>query len=288
MSPYIIFQNGAPVLSTGERSNVRSSTASPAVVGTSVSSIRDFLTYVEAILDEKGQNSSLGPLSPTDNSQSTLASASEAPSAIKEAIELALLRSNSTTSSKRSANRFEIARNGDRVAVITLGRPAYRLGEAISASVDFQDSGIACYSLHATLESSEVIDPTIALRSRNSIQRVTRRIHSSHSECTIFARRAAFNPIVPISATPDFVTSGVSLEWVLRFEFVTGRNRRDAEYSDDYEGGLFEKLAEDERGSVVAAVQRMHCEVFDVTVPLRIYGATSGYEDNNEAGVFPI
>lgn len=287
MSPYILLQNDASVLNTGERPKARMPTANSAIYGTSDSSIQDFLNYVEATLGTNREYASLGLLSPTDNTQNELASASEVPSSIKDAIELALLRSNSATSSKRNANRFEIARSGDRVAVITLGRPAYRLGEAISASIDFQDSVVSCYSLHATLESSEVIDPTIALRSRTSVQRVTRRIHSSHSESTIFARRATFNPIIPISATPDFVTSGVSLEWVLRFEFLASRNRRDVELFDDFEG-LLEEIAKDERGRVTTAVQGMHCEVFDVTVPLRIYGATSGNDKKNEAGVFPI
>lgn len=287
MSPYILLQNDASVVSPNERPNARMSTTNAAVFGTSDSSIQDFLNYVDATLDKSSENASLGLLSPTDNIQSSLAPVAEVPSTIKDAIELALLRSNSMKKSKRSANRFEITRSGDRVAVINIGRPAYRLGEAISASVDFQDSEISCYSLHATLESSEVIDPAIALRSRPSVQRVTRRIHSSHSESTIFARRATFNPIIPISATPDFVTSGISLEWVLRFEFFTSRNRRDAEFSNDYEG-LLEEVTKDDRGSVIAAVQGMPCEVFDVTVPLRIYGATSGYEEKNEAGFFPI
>lgn len=287
MSPYILLQNDASVLSIGERPKARMPTANAAGMDTSDSSIQDFLVYVEATLDKNRQNSSLGLLSPTDNIQSSLAPASEVPSTIKDNIELALLRSNSTTPSKRSANRFEIARSGDRVAVISLGRPAYRLGEAVTASIDFQDSEVSCYSLHATLESAEVIDPSVALRSRTSVQRVTRRIHSSHSESTIFASRATFSPIIPISATPDFVTSGVSLEWVLRFEFVTSRNRRDFEYSDNYDG-LLEEVAKDERGSVIAAVQGMPCEVFDVTVPLRIYGATSGYDEKSETGVFSI
>ena len=287
MSPYILLQNDASVLNTGERLKARMPAANNADYGNSDSSIQDFLNYVKATLDTNHEYASLGLLSPTDNIQSELASASEVPSSIKDAIELALLRSNSTASSKRSANRFEIGRSGDRVAVITLGRPAYRLGEAISVSIDFQDSEVSCYSLHATLESSEVIDPTIALRSRTSVQRVTRRIHSSHSESTIFARRATFNPIIPISATPDFVTSGVSLEWVLLFEFLTSRNRHDVELFDDFEG-LLEEIAKDERGRVTTAVQGMHCEVFDITVPLRIYGATSGNDKKNEAGVFPI
>lgn len=288
MSPYILLHNAASIFSTDEREKEKpnaliTNTSNPE---TSEASIDDFLTYVGASLDGNRQKSGLGLLSPTENYQSVLTPTSEPPSTTMGAIELALLKSNSATS-RRNANRFEITRAGARVAVIVLARSAYRLGEAIFATIDFQDSEISCYSLRATLESFEIIDPTIALRSKATVQRVTRRIHASNAESTIFATRVNFAPIVPINATPDFVTSGVSLEWVLRFEFVTSRNGSASE-SHELDENLLEEIARDERGSVIAAVQGIPCEIFDITVPLRIYGATSGFDEKMEAGSFPI
>ena len=288
MSPYIFLHNDASVLSTSNPEKTYMPIVKTAVEPNSSSSIEDFFSYVEATLDQSPRNADPDLLLPTENIRTPITPASEIPNTVKDAIELALLRSNSTTSSKRSPNRFEITRSGDRVAVIVLARPAYRLGEAISAAIDFQDSEVSCYFLHATLESSEVIDPAIALRSKASIHRVTRRIHAAHSECTMFARRAAFNPIIPVNATPDFKTSGVSLEWTLRFGFFTSRARRDADSPVVDSDNLLEEVAKDERGTVIAAVQGMVCEIFDVTVPLCVYGATSGFEEKSEASIFPI
>lgn len=244
-------------------------------------SISDFLSLIDATLNRS--NLSNGPLSPNDNVVGVMAPNSHAPSKIQNAIELTLLRSNAA-SSRRSANRFEISRSGERIAIIVLTRPAYRLGEAVFATIDLQESEVPCYSLNATLESSELIDAAIALRSRTSIQRATRRIHASESICTMFNRRVTFSPTIPLAATPEFVTSGISLEWVLRFEFVTSRTK----HADNEWGCLFEEVGRDERNIIYSAVQGISCESFDVTVPLRVYGARYGIDDRSPVENFPI
>ena len=285
MSPHIILQDMTSVSRANDYQKSQVTGMDSALLNQPDTSIRDFLSYVQATLNKTRQNSGFSLLSPTENGQSLFTPVAEAPGTIKDAIDLALLRSNSTTTSKRSANRFEITRGGHRVAVISLARPAYRLGETVSAIIEFQESDISCYSLHATLESSESIDPSIALRSKASIQRVTRRVHVSHAEPTLFQQRASFSPIIPTNVTPGFITSGISLEWNLRFEFVTGRNRHDEEIEDE---DLLEEVAKDDRGSVAAAVQALSCETFDVAVPLKIYGVTSTFDEKNEIGDFPI
>ena len=247
-------------------------------------SISDFLSLVDATLNKTSQFT--GPLSPIENVADTVAPGSHTASEIQNAIELALLRSNAAPS-RRSANRFEISRSGERIAIIVLTRSAYRLGEAIFATIDFQESEVPCYSLNATLESSELIDTAIALRSRTSIQRATRRIHASESICTMFNRRVTFSPTIPPAATPDFVTSGISLEWVLRFEFVTGRTKRELDVDKDWDC-LFEEVGRDERNIIYSAVQGFPCESFDVTVPLRVYGARCGIDESSLAENFPI
>lgn len=188
---------------------------------------------------------------------------------------------------KRIANRFEISRSGDRVAVIMLARPAYRLGESVSIVVDFQGAEISCYSLRLILETSETIVPTLALRSKASVQRVTRRVHASQLEHTICATRVLFNPLIPDASTPEFVTSGVNLEWKLRFEFVTSRSS-DLEESEEGFDELMEELNRDDRGSVKVAVQGLPCETFDVMVPLRVYGATGHFDGNHETGQYNL
>ncbi|KAI9697222.1 MAG: hypothetical protein M1836_004786 [Candelina mexicana] len=246
------------------------------------SASQEFLAYVDELLDKPSQNSNLGLLSPTATVPSRRRSGIiEEPSTAKEAIDLAILRSNMSTSSNRNANRFEIARSGRRVAVLMLARPAYRLGETISAVVDYKDADIPCYSIHATLETSEEVDPAIALRSSTGIYRASRRIHASHSENTLFARRVVFSPTIPVNATPEFITSGVSLNWKLRVEFVTPRLTGEEE-GEGGGHGLLEEVARDERGTVLAAVEGLLCESFEVAVPIRVYGAVGGSSESYE------
>ena len=286
MSPHTILQNAASISSVDNAPNTRVIPGDP-LLKASKSSPTELLYYVEKILDAPPLKSGLGLLSPTEIDSRSHTPMSEEPSTMRESIDIAILRSTAATLSNRCANRFEITRSGERVAVILLARPAYRLGEAVPIAVDFQESGISCYSLHVTLETAETIDPTIALRSKASVQRATRRIHASQFESTISARKVFFSPMIPAASTPEFITSGITLEWKLRFEFVTTR-LGDAEEVEEESCGLMEEVARDERGSVQAAVQGLPCETFDVTVPLRVYGATAKFEEKTEAGEFPI
>ena len=287
MSPHTILQN---IASTSSVDNVCKAGVIPGDLSplkSSNSSSTEFLSYVEKILHTPRLGSGLGLLSPTEIDSQTHTPMSEEPSTMRESIDIAILRSNVATSSNRSANRFEITRSGERVAVILLARPAYRLGEVVPIAIDFQESDISCYSLHATLETAETIDPAIALRSKASIQRVTKRIHASQFESTISARKVLFNPMIPTASTPEFITSGINLEWKLRFEFVTSR-LGDVEELEAGIDGIMEEVARDERGSVVAAVQGLPCQTFDVTVPLKVYGAAAEFNENTEAGGFSI
>ena len=286
MSPHTILSNIALISSVDNPQKGGSSTAAGPSTNRLTSSSTDFIAYVESLLDKPHQNPNAGLLSPTEVESRSRTPMANEPSTMKESIDLAILRSNTATSSARGVNRFEITRSGERVAVIMLARPAYRLGETIPVAIDFQDSDVACYSLHATLETSEVIDPAIALRSKASIHRAATRIHASQTETTICAKKVLFNPMIPTSSTPEFITSAISLEWRLRFEFVTSR-LGDAEEDEDIDD-LMEEVARDERGVVKAAVQGLPCETFDVAVPLRVYGNPSAFDESTEAGDFPI
>lgn len=286
MSPYIVLRDQARVDAVEGRSvtmaNSHHSKATKSAEPVE-STLEDFLAYVDDLLVRPRQSSSLGLLSPTDATRSHRASSIEEPSSAKEAIDMAILRSNLATDLQQSANRFDISRNGQRVAVVMLARPAYRLGETITAAIEFTDADIPCYALHASLESSEKVDPAIALRSDASIHRVTRKIHSSHSESTLFARRVVFSPTIPATATPSFITSGVSLEWKILIEFVTPR----VGGSDNalrHTPELLEEISRDDRGIVLAATEGIYCERFEIAVPIRIYGALAGSVDKDELG----
>ena len=185
----------------------------------------------------------------------------------KSMIDTYILRGDPLAASKAVTSRFDIHRLGQRVATIMLARSAYKLGETIIASIDFRESHVPCFSFHAHLETSEEVEETLALRSNASILRATRRIHASQFESTLCARRIVSRFIIPIGATPDFKTSGVSLEWALRFEFTTksGINVDDSE--------VFDEIAADERGKILAAAQELQTESFEVSIPVRVFGA---------------
>ncbi|KAI9891973.1 MAG: hypothetical protein M1814_002168 [Vezdaea aestivalis] len=243
----------------------------------------DFRNYVDALLSDAAQNSSTGLLSPTIQDRGRRQSEIENPLSIRESIDLAILRSNLANSANRSSNRFEIARNGRRVAVVMLARPAYRLGETITAIVDFEGAEIPCYSIYATLESVEKVDGAIALRSSASIDRVTKKIHASHSESALYARRVTFSPAIPVSTTPEFITSGVSLEWRIRIEFVTPHIDGDGAEEDGE--ALLEEVDRDNRGVILAAVEDLQCASFDVEVPIRVFGLVPEGEGNMVGGL---
>ncbi|PFH62325.1 hypothetical protein XA68_14185 [Ophiocordyceps unilateralis] len=270
MSPYVLLRDEAQVKSLVKGSKNREQTAGTDAPAT----MADFVSYVDGLLTKRGTLQS-----PTEVVGSRRPSGLEETTRAKDAIDLAIMRSNVTTEGQQSPNRFEISRNGRRVGVVMLTRPAYRLGEVMTMAIDFSDADVACYAVHMTLETSERVDASLAVRSESSIQRVTRKVYVTASEAALFARRVAFSPTIPVSATPEFMTSGISLEWKMRLEFVV-----------PYQGGepseiqmphpLLEPMSQDAKGGLVlVAVEKVACESFDVSVPLRVYGAVgSGLE----------
>lgn len=287
MAPYIMLRSDGRTSSVDDSVQPSVTETKGAALKKATSSFSDFVSYSEKLLDRGRHDSSQGLLSPTGVEPGYGDLKTDEPISMKEAVDLAIVSSNSTMSSNRGVNRFEIARNGLGVAVIMLARPAYRLGESISAVIDFSHSDFSCYSLYITLETSEHVDSAIALRSSASISRLTRRIYASVSENTLFGRRTIFCPTIPLNATPAFITSGVSLGWNLRFEFITSR-AEDDEAGRGLNDVLLEEVANDERGTVSAAVPGLLCESFDVTVPLKVYGATAVNNEKIEVGDLPI
>jgi hypothetical protein len=286
MSPYIILRDQARTTTLDATTGKKSMTHARKGTVSKADTFSDFLEYVDNLLDRPRQNSSMGLLSPTGTMPGR-SPTSEEPQTMKESIDTAILRSNLTGAANQSANRFEIARSGRRVAVIMLARPAYRLGETMSAVIDFTDSHIPCYSIHVSLETSEKVDPAIALRSNASIYRVTKKAHASFSENALFAQRLTFAPTIPPNATPEFITSGVSLEWKLRVEFITPRL-----VHEDGAGAVWDELLEeissDDRGTILAAAQRLPAESFEIQVPIRVYGAVSGAPEAMDQEGLPV
>ncbi|PNH75660.1 hypothetical protein VD0001_g1936 [Verticillium dahliae] len=305
MNPYVILRDQAIITPLDK---ITPSNRNKAQSTRPESSLNDFITYVDDLLNRPRYGSHTGLLSPTAVPSSRRPSAYEDATTAKDAINLAILRSTHASEGGQSPNRFEIARNGQRVGVVTLTRAAYRIGEAVTMVVDFSNADVPCYALHCALESAErIADSQLALRSEASVHRVTRKVYASSSDTALYGRRLVFTPTIPINATPEFVTSGVALEWKIRVEFVvpsatTQQTKKtpvaEPEESEDASAPLvgnsaasgntnpsrnhplLEEISRDERGGLVlVAVENLACESFEVAVPLRVYGAfTTGLE----------
>lgn len=275
MSPYIILRDQAKVrqLEKHQSSLEKKKLKTPQPEST----LQGFLGYVDELLDRPRNGTGL--LSPTAHGPSSRRpSVFEDAATAKEAINLAIMRSNlSSYDTGQSTNRFEISRNGQRVGVVMLARPAYRLGEQVSMAIDFTDADIPCHAIHAALETAERVEPAFALRSEASVHRVTRKVYGSSSEATLFSRRVVFSPTIPINATPEFMTSGLSLEWKIRVEFVVPSASVESEEAERRQEGphpLLEEISRDDRsGLVMVAAENLECESFEVAVPLKVYGA---------------
>jgi hypothetical protein len=112
------------------------------------------------------------------------------------------------------------------------------------------------------------------MRSPASIYRYTRKVHAYDAANALFARRLSFSLGIPSNATPEFVTSGISLDWRIRIEFVTPR--LSGMGGEAFDEQLLEEVAEDDRGVVLQGVEGLKVESFEVAVPVRVYGGVTG------------
>ncbi len=284
MQPYVILKDTAHTQPVESASSL-AEPASNAPVKAAEAATQDFLAYVNTLLNKRRRRqSSSATLEPPSGLMKTNGSRA------KQAIDRAVFFSKQNSASHQSPNRYDISRNGKRIATIVLDRTLHRLGELVTASVDLSNAQMPCYSLRCALETTEKVNPALALRSAASITRLSRRVYRSQSENTLFAESVVFSPSIPFTAAPTLLTSGVNLDWALRFEFVTTRV---AELTDENEYSaekdLLESVVKDDRGSILAAVETLHCETFEVSIPITVYGDTIvAATDAEETVGFPI
>lgn len=150
MSPIVLLRDEAITACVDDQTSTPpSSVPMPKKAVKQESSLEDFLSYVDSLLAPRDGSltpSSLGALSPSIPPLSKRFSLADGqPMSAKDAVELAILRGPSGSPSDSHCSIFEIARNGRRVATLTLARPAYKLGETITAVIDFSGAKIPCY-----------------------------------------------------------------------------------------------------------------------------------------------
>ncbi|KAM0756310.1 Rgp1-domain-containing protein [Meredithblackwellia eburnea MCA 4105] len=115
---------------------------------------------------------------------------------------------------------YDINKDGYMVASLTLVKSAYRLGETVNGSVVINSGEGRVLRVSARLETHELIETTISTKPAPQIRQLTRRLHSEHHEMTLDSARVGFALAIPSGATPDFLTSGVKLQWSVRMSFL--------------------------------------------------------------------
>ncbi|GAC93875.1 hypothetical protein PHSY_001442 [Pseudozyma hubeiensis SY62] len=174
---------------------------------------KDLQDYTKQLLISKASDGASSPL--PEIGFSSVTSMSQASSSCKAAVE-ALAR----TSSKVT---YDISKDGKVAAVLTLVRSRYRLGETITGVINInnQQSLARIARMSATLETFEEVQPSIATLPPGRLQRATKIVHAEHHESVLDKGRASFSLCIPSGASPEFVTSGVKLNWLVRLSFLT-------------------------------------------------------------------
>eukprot|EP00842_Homolaphlyctis_polyrhiza_P005003 jgi/Hompol1/5503/HPOL_004481-RA len=158
---------------------------------------------------------------------------------------------------------YEICKNNEHVAQLTLPRTSYRLGETITAVLNFTNGSIPCHQVSVYLESIENVEPPFLVKTKHQTTSHTRRCHTEVHRSTLNTRRLTVSITIPWAATADFQSTAVSMLWSLRIEFVTGKTGQlvigdPANVDDPF---LHQR-----------GVRTVEVEPFDCPIPLKVFG----------------
>ncbi|MCO5565533.1 hypothetical protein L7F22_019207 [Adiantum nelumboides] len=123
---------------------------------------------------------------------------------------------------------YDISKDGQVAAILTLVKSKYRLGDTITGvvTINAADSIARVVRIAAFLESHEDIESTLATLPSARSQKITKTVHASFHDSTLDAGQACFSLPIPSGATPNFDTSAVRLIWTVRLAFLTSSNVR--------------------------------------------------------------
>ena len=292
MSPYIILRDQGQTEALQGQQNLKDTAnacnnKSASLSESPSSSEADFNSYVTTLLSRPRKDSSFNLVSPSADIK-TPRTASMGPEGfpnlpplpMRTLVDNAIRMSShsfSLSSGSTSQTQFTIARAGRPVAHLSLSRAALRLGDLLHFVIDLShlsDPLTAArhserppppvHSLTLSLESAETIEPSLAIRSSSSVERATRRVWDKRSvgdangSALGWCQRWAGSLKVPssTSVTPAFVTTGVSVVWMVRCEISIGfeTRPRSAPKDDDIreDKGLLEDGEQDAQGEEVS------------------------------------
>lgn len=158
-----------------------------------------------------------------------------------------------------------------------MGRLGYRLGESITAVLNFSKSSMPCHHISVYLESHETVEPDFASKSKDYLKMHTKQCHGEFHQSVLNSKRSAVVLNIPSRATPDFVSTAISVNWSLRICFITGSGQSVYYTSSNREGFAHSR-----------AFPISEVEPFDCTIPLKIYGALKASTQQKKVLEFEI
>ncbi|CAB3402546.1 unnamed protein product [Caenorhabditis bovis] len=118
----------------------------------------------------------------------------------------------------RKSQAFALTHATSKVALLTLPKKAYRLGEDVCAYLDFSDSNTPCIQYSATIETEEkIIDAHVG---EETNKKTSVKVHDQTAPVCTFSPDSTFRLSIPLTAVPTFSTDSVQLKWRIRFIFV--------------------------------------------------------------------
>ncbi|KAI8878852.1 Rgp1-domain-containing protein [Backusella circina FSU 941] len=166
------------------------------------------------------------------------------------------------THSSRKA-MYDICKNNQRVAKLHLVKTAHRLGEPIMGVIDFSEAILTTFRVSIFLESIESVEESIAQRPKHHIARVSRKSHSDFHSFCLNNKCISFSLPIPAAVSPEFQTTGVTLKYFLKVEFITGASVP------------FIPINIDEKHRHYQCLQDVEVSTFDCQIPVTVYGSPS-------------
>ncbi|KAI8387315.1 Rgp1-domain-containing protein [Blakeslea trispora] len=113
---------------------------------------------------------------------------------------------------------YDLCKNNQRIAKLHLVKTAHRLGEPVVGVLDFSEATLSTFKISIFLESSESVEDTIALRTPQHINRVSKKTHSDFHSFCLDHERLTFSLPIPATASPEFQTTGGMVYLILVFK----------------------------------------------------------------------
>ncbi|KAK4516625.1 uncharacterized protein ATC70_011601 [Mucor velutinosus] len=221
-----------------------------------------FMNYVNELFENSTQNHTIHEITRRESD------AYEERSADEQILDKSCSQVVSRITHRSRKAMYDICKNNQRVAKLHLIKTAHRLGEPVIGVLDFSEAILSTYKISIFLESCESVEDTISLRTPQHISRVSRKTHSDFHSFCLDNKRLSFSLPIPATASPEFQTTGVSLKYFLKFEFITSIDNQPP----------FIPIIKDEKHVHHQCLQDIEVSTFDCQIPLTIYGSPGGVD----------